>query len=184
MWTSQCVLGKQWKKGNKTKVRWAWRGVKAGSSCLGGLAQLVVCLHVCTFVEFVCSVLHILAAAPCQYAGRAHVNPTQLRFEYTIFQKLPLTKSDPSQSSIFCYHCVSFFSRLVKTSLETITSRISRTMVYTQVSFIWLRAKFDSKSSTSEGCVCLASPKYFIHRIFQRKCFKQNKTTLICCFTC
>lgn len=45
---------------------------------------LAMCVHFCTFS----------AAAPCQYAGRAHEKPTQQRFEYTTFQKLPLTKSD------------------------------------------------------------------------------------------
>lgn len=47
---------------------------------------LTLCVRFCTFS----------AAAPCQYAGRAHENPAQLRFEYTTFQKLPLTKSDPA----------------------------------------------------------------------------------------
>lgn len=59
-------------------------------------ARVCVCWLLC--VRFCTS----SAAAPCQYAGRAHENPAQQRFEYTTFQKLPLTKSDPAWHSLCC----------------------------------------------------------------------------------
>lgn len=102
------------------------------SSRLGAAGRVFARVHLLTLCVRFCT---FSAAAPCQYAGRAHENPTQLRFEYTIFQKLPLTKSDPADTLFVVIVLPSIFSRLVKTSLETITFRISRTMVYTQVQF-------------------------------------------------
>lgn len=72
----------------------AWRSWSCVSSCVRLLA---LCVRSCTF----------LTAAPCQYAGRAHENPTLLRFEYTTFQKLPLTKSDPAWHPL-CWNCFAF----------------------------------------------------------------------------
>lgn len=65
------------------------------SSRLGAAGRVFA--SVCMFWLLFVGCLHIFStAAPCQYAGRAHENPAQQRFEYFTFQKLPLTKSDPT----------------------------------------------------------------------------------------
>lgn len=147
---------------------------------LGAAGRVFARVYVCWLCVF--SFTHFSSGTmPVCWQGTRKSNPTEVWVHH--FSKVAANQVWPLSKLYFCYHCVSLFSRLVKTSLERITSRISRTTVYTQVGFTWLRAKFDSKSSTSDGCVCLAFPKYFTHRIFQRKCFKQNKSAFICCFT-
>lgn len=64
------------------------------SSRLGAAGRVFA--RVCILLTLCVRFCALLAAAPCQYAGRPHEKPTQLRFEYTTFQKLPLTKSDPA----------------------------------------------------------------------------------------
>lgn len=77
-----------WRRGYR--VLKAWRSWSCVRVCV---RLLTLCVRFNTFS----------AAAPCQYAGRAHENPTQLRVEYTTFQKLPLTKSDPAWHTLCCY---------------------------------------------------------------------------------
>lgn len=64
------------------------------SSRLGAAGR--VCVR--AFVDSVCFFAHPFAAGgtmPVCWQG-TRKNATQLRFEYTTFQKLPLTKSDPA----------------------------------------------------------------------------------------
>lgn len=129
---------------------------------LGADGRVFARVYVCWLCVF--SFTHFSSGTmPVCWQGTRKSNPTEVWVHH--FSKVAANQVWPLSKRYFCYRCVSSFSRLVKTSLETITSRISRTMVYTQV-----RQKVDSKSSTLESCVCLASVRYFtftyIHNVF------------------
>lgn len=141
---------------------------------LGADGRVFARVYVCWLCVF--SFTHFSSGTmPVCWQGTRKSNPTEVWVHH--FSKVAANQVWPLSKRYFCYRCVSSFSRLVKTSLETITSRISRTMVYTQV-----RQKVDSKSSTLESCVCLASVRYFT---FTERfhCFKY-KTVCICSLCC